>query len=203
MLVMIYVLLRCYDFFLDTVIKRTPYLQFTASGQLTRNTKLVTRSQSAATLDLYRNSNTALNIIIVIAGVFVFITSVFVGTYVYKHCIKNTLLANNQGHDHFSKLKDGYNSLEMCTQESENQFSDPTYLEPVSNPRPHYDEVIDNSIGNNQQVSDVLSHSEIENKQLVDNLINFADSRNLVFLSDDKVTCQTRKQKPVLKTSSL
>lgn len=60
--------------------------------------ELVTKIQSpGASLEVYRLSNTVLYLIIVIAGVFVFLSSVCVGTYFYKHCIKKTVSANNQG----------------------------------------------------------------------------------------------------------
>lgn len=191
--------------FADTLMKRTPYFQFSTAGQLTGTNKSVTKIQSSgASLEVYRLSNTVLYIIIVIAGVFVFISSVFVGTYFYKHCIEKTVSANNQGPGHFPKHKDGYNSLEMGVQESENQFSDPTYLEPVSNPRTHYDEIIDHTERSTQSFSDVLRHPEIENKQLLEFINNYADSRNRNYLpSDEKKTQQTRQQKTVFKTSSL
>lgn len=190
--------------FADTLMKRTPYFQFSTAGQVTGTNTSVTKIQSSgASLEVYRLSNTVLYIIIVIAGVFVFISSVFVGTYFYKHCIEKTVSANNQGLDHFPKHKDGYNSLEMGVQESENQFSDPTYLEPVLNPRTHYDEIIDHSERSTHSVSDVLRHSEIDNKQLLDFINNYADSRNYCLPSDEKKTQQTRQQKKVFKTSSL
>lgn len=179
-------------------------MQFSTSGQLTGSTKLVTKNQSSgAAFDVYRLSDTALHTIIVIAGIFVFISSVFVGTYFYKHCIKKTVFANNPGQDPFPKLIDGYNSLELCAQRSENQLSDPTYLEPVSNPIPHYDEIIDHSERSTKSVSDVLSHSEIENKQLIDFFSNYCESRNYYLSSDEKKKHDKQGNRKVFKTSSL
>lgn len=70
----------------------------------------------------------------------------------------------------------------MGVQESEHQFSDPTYLEPVSNPRTHYDETLWWNHWpqgrSTQSVSDVLRHPEIENKQLLDFINNYANSQN-------------------------
>lgn len=189
--------------FADTLMKRTSYFQFSTAGQLTGTNELVTKIQSpGASLEVYRLSNAVLYLIIVIAGVFVFLSSVCVGTYFYKHCIKKTVSANNQGPGYIPEHKDGYNSLEMGVQESENQFSDPTYLEPVSNPRTHYDEIIDHRESSTQSVSDVLRHPEIENKQLLDFIKNYANSRNYLPL-DEKKTQETRQQKTAFKTSSL
>lgn len=184
-------------------MKKTSSFQFSTEDQLTGTNELVTKIQSpGASLEVNWLSNSVLNIIIVIAGVFVFISSVCVGTYFYKHCIKKTVSACNQGPGFFPTHKDGYNSLEMGVQESEHQFSDPTYLEPVSNPRTHYDEIIDHRERSTQSVSDVLIHPEIENKQLLDFINSYTNSGNYLPL-DEKKTQEPRQQKTAFKTSSL
>lgn len=64
-------------------------------------------------LEVYRFFNIVLYLIIVIVGVFVFLSSVCVGIYFYKYCIKKIVLVNNQGFGYIFKYKDGYNSFEM------------------------------------------------------------------------------------------
>lgn len=74
----------------------------------------------------------------------------------------------------------------MGVQESEHQFSDPTYLEPVSNPRTLYDEIIDHRERSTQSVFDVLIHPEIENEQLLDFINNYTNSWNYLPLDEKK-----------------
>lgn len=74
-------------------------------------------------------------IIIALVGSLVILCGVFVGTYFYKHCIKQTTA------DHPSlKQQDGYDSLALDVQE-QRSHSRPTYLEPVSETSSHYVDV--------------------------------------------------------------
>lgn len=79
--------------------------------------------------------------IIALVGVFIIICGVFVGTYVYKHCVKQNPTASDKELVQFSKPTEEYNWLAIPFQEQSDRCSDPTYLEPVSDTRSQYYEI--------------------------------------------------------------
>lgn len=74
--------------------------------------------------------------VVVFIGLFIVLCGVFVGIHFYKHCVKHSATA-----DHSFKQQDGYDNLEMDAQPQIAHSSDPTYLDPLSDPKPQYDEI--------------------------------------------------------------
>lgn len=87
--------------------------------------------------------STLLYILISLVGIFIIICGIFVGTYVYKHCIRQPYSAENKKFDQMSNQQEGYNSLGLNVQEEENiRLRNQIYLEPVSDIKPQYEEII-------------------------------------------------------------
>lgn len=75
-------------------------------------------------------------IIIALVGSLVILCGLFVGTYIYKHCIKQTTV------NHPSlKQQEGYDSLALDLQEQRSHTRPPSYLEPVFETSSHYEDV--------------------------------------------------------------
>lgn len=82
-----------------------------------------------------------LYMIISLVCIFVILFGLFVGVYFYKHCIKMKNITDDKGESH-SNLNEGYKSLNhLDTNQSVSSLRDSTYLEPLFDPRLHYDEI--------------------------------------------------------------
>lgn len=78
----------------------------------------------------------------VLVGIFIIICGIFVGIYSHKHCNTQSYSIKSRKIDQISNEREEYNSLELNVHEESIHSRDPTYLEPVSNAKPHYEEII-------------------------------------------------------------
>ena len=89
-------------------------------------------------------------IIIATVGIFLTLCSLYVGTYIYKHCKKQTIIViDGKSKTVFPNAEINYSSLGSGENPQTEQSGDPMYLEPVSEDRAHYNEIKhDSEIGN-------------------------------------------------------
>lgn len=85
---------------------------------------------------------TLLYILIVLVGVFIIICGIFVGIYSHKHCNTQSYSIKSRKVDQISNEREEYNSLELNVHEESIHSRDPTYLEPVSDAKSDYEEII-------------------------------------------------------------
>lgn len=108
-----------------------------------RTTPLLPKNGSPGTPLAFHNlPSTLLYILIVLVGIFIIICGIFVGTYSYKQCNANSYSTKNIKVDQISNQREEYNSLELNVGEDSIHSRDETYLEPVSDAKAHYEEVI-------------------------------------------------------------
>lgn len=106
-------------------------------------TPLLTKSGSPGTPSEFHNlPSTLLFILVVLVGVFIIICGLFVGAYFYKHCNTRSYSNKSKKVDPISNQREVYNSLEMNVHEQSIHSQDQTYLEPVSDAKTHYEEII-------------------------------------------------------------
>lgn len=142
MMIKIFCLFKNKLYTLDTPEQNTTYLLNSTSNQITGTTPLLTKSISSGIPMVVNGPSYTVMMyaIIALAGVFVVICGVFVGTYVYKHCVKQPPTTSDKELVQFSNPKE-YNSLSIPFQEQSDHCSDPTYLEPVTDTRSQYNEI--------------------------------------------------------------
>ena len=75
---------------------------------------------------------------IAFVGIIVILCGLFVGIYFYKHCMKRVVIIERKGGNSAS---DGYSSLDANNQHQMQHLRETTYLEPVTAPDGHYDEI--------------------------------------------------------------
>lgn len=96
-------------------------------------------------------------------GIFIIICGIFVGTYSYKHCNTHSYSTKNIKVDQISNQREEYNSLELNVGEDSIHSRDQTYLEPVSDAKPHYEEIIslnETTEQISQNISEQTEHDE-------------------------------------------
>ena len=87
--------------------------------------------------------NFILYVIIIFLGMFFVLCSLCVGTYFYKHCIKQVVISEQKENFDPSNVREGYSGLgEAILQESNNR-RDLVYLEPVDSYNADYEEIAD------------------------------------------------------------
>lgn len=124
-------------------VRSTIYLRdYTYDGSK-GTTPLLTKNGSSGTPPALHNlPSTLLFILVLLVGVFIIICGIFVGTYFYKHCNMRTYSNKSRKVDQISNQREEYNSLEYNVHEGSIHSRDQTYLEPVSDARQHYEEII-------------------------------------------------------------
>lgn len=130
-------------YILDTPEQNTAYLLNSTSNQITGTIPLLKKSTSSGIPMVVKapSHTVIMYAIIALAGVFVIICGVFVGTYVYKNCVRQPPTTSDKELAQFSNPKEEYNSLSIPFQEQSDHCNDPTYLEPVTNTRSQYNEI--------------------------------------------------------------
>lgn len=85
--------------------------------------------------------NDILYIIVALVCAFMILFGLFVGVYFYKHCIKNTIIIDEKREHSFNSIGE-YKSLNQPerNQAIENRH-DSTYIEPIFEASPHYNEI--------------------------------------------------------------
>lgn len=127
--------------FADTFTESIKNVSTSMSVETKRTTQILTKTTlNGSTLVIQDLSLITLYVIIALGGLFVILCGVFVSTYLHKHCINNC--KPNARDDVSLKKQDGYDSLQMNVQEPVAHSSVPAYLEPISDARPHYEDII-------------------------------------------------------------
>lgn len=147
------------NFLGKTSVRSTIFLPDYTYDRSEGTTPLIPKNGSSGTqLASHYLSSTLLYILIVLVGIFVIICGIFVGTYFYNHCIIQTYLTQSKTTDQLSNQREEYNSLEMNVHEESIHSRDQTYLEPVSDAKPHYEEIISQNINETtEQLSKTIS----------------------------------------------
>lgn len=105
--------------------------------------------------------STLLYILIVLVGVLIIICGIFVGIYSHKHCNTHFYSIKSRKIDQISNEREEYNSLELNVHEESIHSRDPTYLEPVSYAKPHYEEIISLNETTEQKCQTISEKMEI------------------------------------------
>lgn len=131
----------------ETSVKNTTILRDYTYDRNKGTTPLLTKNGSSGTpLAVHNLSSTLVFILITFVGIFTIICGIFVGTYFYKHCIKQSYSTQSKNVDQIFHQREEYNSLELNVHVHEHEeiihSRDQTYLEPVFGAEPHYEEII-------------------------------------------------------------
>lgn len=111
-------------------------------------------------------SNNVIYSLFALIGVLIMLCGLCVGTYFYRHCIKHSFSKSSKGNKYILDQRDGYNDLEMDKHEQNDNSSDQAYLEPVSDVRPQYEEIIDFEETDKPLTSKNLGQSQFEKFEL-------------------------------------
>lgn len=111
-------------------------------------------------------SNIVIYSFFALIGVLIMLCGLCVGTYFYRHCIKHSFSNSSKGNKYVLEQRDGYNGLEMDKHEQNDNSSDQAYLEPVSDVKPQYQEIIDFEETDNPFASKPLGQSQFEQIEL-------------------------------------
>ena len=84
-----------------------------------------------------------LYLIIIFVGLFFVLCSLFVGTYFYKHCIKQVVISEQKGNFDPSNVREGYSGIDLVIHQQSNNRRDLVYLEPVDSYKADYEEITD------------------------------------------------------------
>lgn len=127
----------------ETLVRSTISLRDYQYDGSKGTTPLLTKSGPPRTPSEFHNlPSTLLFILVVLVGVFIIICGLFVGAYFYKHCNTRTYSNKSRRVDPISNQREVYNSLEMNVHEQSIHSRDQTYLEPVSDAKKHYEEIL-------------------------------------------------------------
>lgn len=127
----------------ETSLRSTISLRDYTYNRNKGTTPLLPKNGSSGTPLAFHNlPSTLLYILIVLVGIFIIICGIFVGTYSYKHCNAHSYATKNIKVNQISNQREEYNSLELNVGEDSIHSRDQTYLEPVSDAKAHYEEVI-------------------------------------------------------------
>lgn len=143
----------------ETSVKSTVFLRDNTYDRSKGTTPLLTKNVSFGTPLAFHNlPSTLIYILIGLVGIFTIICGIFVGTYFYKHCIRQSYSTQSKNVDQISNQREEYNSLELNVHVHEESIHsrDQTYLEPVFDAKPHYEEII-SPIETTEQISQTIS----------------------------------------------
>ena len=111
-------------------------------------------------------SHTILYIVIAFIGIIIILCGLFVGTYFFKHCVRQVVLTERIGKSDIPITKAGYSSLSVNIHPQCEQPRDPTYLEPVSSHDTHYNEIVENNEINELSIEEKSATKDNQNVEL-------------------------------------
>lgn len=148
----------------ETSVKSKLFLRDNTYDRSKGTTPLLTKDGTPGTPLAFHNlPSTLLYILIVLVGIFIIICGIFVGTYSYKHCNTHSYSTKTMKVDQSSNQREEYNRLELNVREDSIHSRDQTYLEPVSDAKPHYAEIIslnETTEQISQNISEQTEHDE-------------------------------------------
>lgn len=151
----------------ETSVRSTISLRDYTYDRSKGTTPLLPKNGSSGTPLAFHNlPSTLLYILIVLVGVFIIICGLFVGTYFYKHCYTQSYSTKSRKVDQICNEREEYNSLELKIHEESIHSRDQTYLEPVSDAKPHYEEIISLNEATEQICQTISEETEIEKVSL-------------------------------------
>lgn len=123
-------------------------------------------------------SNIVIYSLFALIGVIIILCGLCVCTYFYKHCIRQSFTNSSKGNKYIVEQLEGYNDLEMDKHEQNDNSSNQAYLEPVSDVRPQYEEIIDFEKTDKPLTSKNLGQSQFEKFELPKLLSSSQHSQN-------------------------
>lgn len=126
-------------------------------------------------------SQTILFTVLAFAGIIVILCGLFVGTYFYKHCIRQVVFTERIGKSDIPSAKAGYSSLSANIQPQCDQPRDPTYLEPMSSHDTHYNVIIEKDEINESCIEEMSATKDNQNVRLSIVPGNFPHSKSFPF----------------------
>lgn len=140
-------------------------------------------------------SNIVIYSLFALIGVLIILCGLCVCTYFYKHCIKQSFTNSSKGNKYIVEQLEGYNDLEMDKHEQNDNSSDQAYLEPVSDVRPQYEEIIDVEKTDKPLTSKNLGQSQFEKFALPKLLSSSQHSQNFSYEVRDSTSSGSKKKK--------
>lgn len=67
--------------------------------------------------------------------------SLFVGTYLYKHCIKQAVISEQKENFDPPNAREGYSGLGVAVVQQNNPIRNPDYLDPLNSCKADYEEI--------------------------------------------------------------
>lgn len=131
-------------FLAGSSIKSTSYTDHSTSDWIKSTMPIFMKDPSSKPPTLIEGlSNIVIYSLFALIGVLIILCGLCVCTYFYKHCIKQSFTNSSKGNKYILEQREGYNDLEMDKHEQNDNSNDQAYLEPVSDVRPQYEEIID------------------------------------------------------------
>lgn len=148
-------------------------------------------------------SNIVIYSLFAFIGVLIMLCGLCVCTYFYKHCIKQSFSNNSKGNKYILEQREGYNDLEMDKREQNDNSSDQAYLDPVSDVRPQYEEIIDFEKTDKPLTSKNLGKSQFEKYELPKLLSTTQHSQDYNFSCEVKDNTFSGSKRKLFTSNSL
>lgn len=148
-------------------------------------------------------SNIVIYSLFALIGVLIMLCGLCVCTYFYKHCIKQSLSNSSKGNKYILEQREGYNDLEMDKNEQIDNSSDQAYLDPVSDVRPQYEEIIDFVKTDKPLTSKNLDQSQFEKFDLQKLLSTTQHTQNCNFSCEVKDNISSGSKRKLFISNSL
>lgn len=148
-------------------------------------------------------SNIVIYSIFAMIVVLIMLCGLCVGTYFFRHCIKHPFSNSSKGNKYILEQRDGYNDLEMDKHEQNDNSTDQAYLEPVSDVRPQYVEIIDFEETDKPLTSENIGQSQFEKFELPELLSTTQHSKKCNFSFEVKNNTSFSSKRKLFPSNSL
>lgn len=185
-------------------IKSTSYNHHSTSDWIQSTMPALMKDPSSKPPTLIEGlANIVIYSLFALIGVLIMLCGLCVGTYFYRHCIKHSFPNSSKRNKYVLEQRDGYNDLEMDKHEQNDNSSEQAYLEPVSDMRPQYDEIIDLEETDKPLTSENLGQSQFEKFKLSELLSTAQHSQNCSFSFEVKNKTSSSIKRMLFPSNSL
>lgn len=182
----------------------TSYSHHSTSGRIKSTMPISMNDPSSKPPTLIEGlSNIVIYSIFALIVVLIMLCGLCVGTYFFRHCIKHSFSNSSKGNKYILEQRDGYNDLEMDKHEQNDNSTDQAYLEPVSDVRPQYEEIIDFEETDKPLTSENLGQSQFEKFELPELLSTTQHSKNCNFSFEVKNNTSFSSKRKLFPSNSL
>lgn len=191
-------------FLAGSSIKSTSYTDHSTSDWIKSTMPIFMKDPSSKPPTLIEGlSNIVIYSLFALIGVIIILCGLCVCTYFYKHCIKQPFTKSSKGNKYIVEQLEGYNDLEMDKHEQNDNSSDQVYLEPMSDVRPQYEEIIDFEKTDKPLTSKNLGQSQFEIFELPKLLSTGQHSQNCNFSCEVRDSTSSGSKRKLFTSNSL